>query len=248
MNSKSMSRSLSKKKQRNKMQKLSRSKIDLYNQCPRCFWLDVVKGMKRPSGAPFTLNVAVDHLLKKEFDILRASGQSHQLMKDFGLDLVPFQHEKMDEWRSNFKGVQYDDEKLDMHIFGAVDDIWVDKDGVLYVVDYKATSKAGEVELGNEGFHLGYKRQMEVYQWLLRKNGFKVSDTGYFVYVNGRKDLDTFDGKLEFNMKIIDYTGSDSWIEPILLKIRECLDSTEIPTATDSCEYCAYTSARSNLE
>jgi 2-isopropylmalate synthase len=27
-----------------------------------------------------------------------------------------------------------------------------------------------------------YKRQMDVYQWLLRQNGLKVSNTGYFVY------------------------------------------------------------------
>ena len=36
------------------------------------------------------------------------------------------------------------------------------------------------------------KRQMEIYQWLLRKNGFKVSDTGYFVYANGITDARSF--------------------------------------------------------
>lgn len=229
------------------MQKLSRSKVDLFIQCPRCFWLDVVKGVKRPGGAPFTLNVAVDHLLKKEFDLLRESGEPHALMTEYGLDLVPFKDERMDEWRNNFKGVSYDDPKTGFHLFGAVDDIWVDKDGLLYVVDYKATSKAGEIELTNEGFHVNYKRQMEFYQWLLRKNGLKVSDTGYFVYCNGDKTVEKFDGKLEFKVKIIPYTGSDSWVEKTVLKASECLKMTQLPEAGDGCEYCQYRNAVSTL-
>ena len=52
--------------------KLSRSKIDLFLDCPRCFYLDRKLGVGRPPGFPFSLNSAVDHLLKKEFDIHRA--------------------------------------------------------------------------------------------------------------------------------------------------------------------------------
>jgi len=51
--------------------KLSRSKIDLFLQCPRCFYIDNRLGVARPPGYPFTLNSAVDHLLKKEFDPVR---------------------------------------------------------------------------------------------------------------------------------------------------------------------------------
>ena len=47
------------------MIKLSRSKIDLYLECPRCFWLDLKKGIKRPQPAPYTINSAIDLLLKK---------------------------------------------------------------------------------------------------------------------------------------------------------------------------------------
>jgi hypothetical protein len=45
---------------------------------------------------------------------------------------------------------------------------------------------------------MSYKRQLEVYQWLLRQNGLDVSDTGYFVYTNARIDLDGFNDRLEF--------------------------------------------------
>jgi hypothetical protein len=81
---------------------------------------------------------------------------------------------------------------------------------------------------------------MEVYQWLLRQNGYKVSDTGYFVYANGRKDLKAFDGKLEFNVELLDYTGNDSWIEKTLVEIKKCLDSDKIPGYTIDCDFCNY--------
>ena len=77
--------------------RMSRSKIDLFLECPKCFYLDRKLGVGRPSGYPFSLNVAVDKLLKKEFDIHRASGTAHPLITHYGIDAVPFQHEKIDE-------------------------------------------------------------------------------------------------------------------------------------------------------
>jgi len=48
--------------------KVSRSKIELFTQCPRCAYLDLKLGVKRPETPTFTLNNAVDALLKREFD------------------------------------------------------------------------------------------------------------------------------------------------------------------------------------
>jgi len=227
--------------------KLSRSKIELFLNCQRCFYLDRRLGIGRPPGFPFNLNSAVDFLLKKEFDLHRAKGDAHPLMKTYGLDLVPLKHPMMDEWRENFKGVQYFHEPSNLILTGAVDDIWVDKDGVLYVVDYKSTSKDTEVNIDAE-WQKGYKNQMEFYQWLLRKNGFKVSNTGYFVYCNGRRDVKAFDGKLEFDVKIIPYEGDDGWIEDVILKSRECMLRNEIPEADSDCDYCNYREAAKEIE
>jgi len=227
--------------------KLSRSKIDLFMECPRCFYLDRRLGVGRPPGYPFNLNTAVDFLLKKEFNIHRSENKAHPLMKAYGLDLVPFSHPKMDEWRENFKGVQYYYEPANIVLTGAVDDIWVDKKGMLYVVDYKSTSKDTEVNLDAD-WQDGYKRQMEFYQWLLRKNGFKVSNIGYFVYCNGRRDAAAFDSKLEFDIKIIPYKGSDDWVEEAVSGAKECLLKKEIPKADKECDYCNYRGAAQEKE
>ncbi|MEX0652312.1 MAG: PD-(D/E)XK nuclease family protein [Candidatus Paceibacterota bacterium] len=219
--------------------RLSRSKIDLFTECPRCFYLDNKLGTKRPPGYPLNLNIAVDTLLKKEFDIHRTKKTPHPLMTEYGIDAVPFEHNDMNIWRDNFKGIACLHAPTNLVVSGAVDDIWVTPNNELIIVDYKATSKDGEVNLDAE-WQNGYKRQMEVYQWLFRQNGFTVSDTGYFVYVNGKTDVDTFDGKLEFDIKVLSYTGEGSWIEPILSDIKECLLSERIPAAGKECDYCPY--------
>ncbi|MFQ5540792.1 MAG: PD-(D/E)XK nuclease family protein [Candidatus Paceibacteria bacterium] len=222
--------------------RLSRSKIDLFKECPRCFYIDNKLGTARPKGYPFNLNSAVDTLLKKEFDIYRAAQEPHPLFKEFSIDAVPFQHPKLDIWRENFKGVEVKHKGTKLTVSGAVDDLWVNPKGEVIVVDYKATSKNGEVSLDAE-WQDGYKRQMEVYQWLLRQNGLTVSDTGYFVYVNGRTDVDTFDGKLEFDIKILPYTGDDSWVEGALVEIKKTLDSDALPEPGEGCDYCPYREA-----
>lgn len=224
--------------------KLSRSKIDLFLECPRCFYIDNKLGVARPPGFPFSLNSAVDKLLKKEFDIHRAEKTAHPLMKKYGIDAVPFLHPKMEEWRDSLRGgVSFFHAPTGFSVRGGVDDIWVSPSGEIMVVDYKATSKDEEVNLDAD-WQDGYKRQMEVYQWLLRKNGFKVSDTGYFVYVNGKTDRKAFDGKLEFDVTIIPYKGSDSWVEKTLKKIKECLESPGAPSAVKTCDYCNYAASR----
>lgn len=78
--------------------RLSRGRIDNFLNCPRCFYLDRRLGVAQPPGYPFSLNSAVDKLLKKEFDIHRADGTIHPLMKVYGIDAVPLAHEKIDEW------------------------------------------------------------------------------------------------------------------------------------------------------
>lgn len=223
--------------------KLSRSKIDLFLQCPRCFYLDRKLGVGRPPGFPFALNSAVDALLKQEFDIYRAKGEKHPLIEKYGVDARPVFHADLEKWRHNFTGIQYLHEPTNLLIFGAIDDLWQNSKGEYIVVDYKSTSKAEEITALDKEWQDGYKRQMEVYQWLLRQNGYKVSNTGYFVYCNGKADRKAFDGKLEFDVTLIPYTGKDAWVEKTILKIHECLNKDMIPEANPECDYCSYIKA-----
>jgi len=228
--------------------KLSRSKIDLFVQCPRCFYIDNKLGTKRPGLPAFLLNSAVDYQLKQEFDVHRAGGTKHPLQKEYGIDAVPAVHEKINEWRENFVGIQHMHEPTGLMISGAIDDLWIDSTGEHIVVDYKATAKNEPVKELAGKWHEGYKRQMEVYQWLLRGKGLKVSDTGYFVYCTGKYNQKAFDKVIEFDVNLISYTGDDSWVEPTIYKIKECLESAEMPVSGDGCEHCAWWYARNRYE
>jgi CRISPR/Cas system-associated exonuclease Cas4 (RecB family) len=227
--------------------KVSRSKIDDFLNCPRCFWLDRRLKITKPDTPPFQINKAVDELLKKEFDVYRAKGEPHPLISDNKIAAIPYAHEKLNDWRENFVGVQHLHESTNLLIFGAVDDLWIDNStGEVIVVDYKATAKKSEVSI-SAPWQIAYKRQMEVYQWLLRKNGLKVSSVGYFVYCNGRLDLDGFNSRVEFKIKVIPYEGNDSWIEPTILQIKDCLESDEVPQPGAECDYCRYARQRTEL-
>ena len=228
--------------------RLSRSKIDLFLNCPRCFYLDRRLGVAQPPGYPFSLNSAVDKLLKKEFDTHRAQGSTHPLMKTYNIEAVPLNHVQMDDWRDALSGgITYLHPKTNLLITGGVDDVWVNARGEFMVVDYKATAKDGDVNLDAD-WQIGYKRQVEVYQWLFRRNNFNVSHTAYFVYCNGQTDAEAFDSKLEFDISILAYEGNDSWVEPAILDIHKCLMSDLLPQSGEDCDYCQYRAATQEIE
>lgn len=219
---------------------LSRTKVELFMNCPRCFYLDRRLGIPRPAGFPFNLNSAVDTLLKTEFDVYRTSGEPHPLMVKAGLKAVPHAHEHLDSWRNNFRGVRTIHAASNLEVYGAIDDLWRDLESdELMVVDYKSTSKNSEVNI-DAAWQISYKRQMEFYQWLLRQQGQAVSRRGWFVYCNGRRDLPSFENRLEFSIKLIPYDGDDGWVEGTLLKIRQTLSADEPPPMNGRCEYCDF--------
>ena len=230
--------------------KVSRSKIELFMQCPRCFWLDVRLKITRPNTPPFNINKAIDELFKKEFDSYREKAEPHPIMQENKVKAIPMQHDDLETWRHNFTGIVVQHKPTNLHVFGAIDDLWVDDDGKMIVVDYKATAKDKEVSIDSD-WQISYKRQLEVYQWLLRQNGYEVSDTGYFVYTNGRMDLDGFYNRVEFKTKLIPYTGDDAWVEPTLKKMKRCMDG-DMPAVGKAamggeCDYCLYAKQRTML-
>jgi len=88
------------------------------------------------------------------------------------------------------------------------------------------------------------KREVENKIRRIRKEDLKnlhvVSDTGYFIYCNGRTDVEKFDGKLEFDITPIPYVGDDSWVEDFIHEIKRTLESQKVPEADPECDFCNY--------
>jgi len=232
----------------NNIFRISRSKLSTFIDCQRCFYLDRVKGLKEPSMPGWSLNSAVDELLKKEFDKCRKSKKPHPIMIENNLNFIPFDHDQIDKWRDSLKGgISYIDKDTNLEIFGGVDDIWFDKDSEeLVVVDYKAQSSNTPVEIDSylsSPFHQGYKIQMSIYVYILKEMGFKTSDRVFFLVCNGEKSYDNFDKKLNFTTKLIPYITDISNIKNIIKEMKSVLESKDIPLINKSCEKCMYLEA-----
>ena len=225
---------------------VSRSQIQSFMNCPACFWMNRVKGIKFPGMPGFLLNTATDTLLKKDFDRYRELQKPHPFMERNGLGhLVPYKHYDFETWTKSLQlGLRTYYEPADLLIGGGLDDVWHDpQTDEIFVVDYKSTAGKRNEDLTalqpitlNGVYKESYKRQMDMYQWILRQNGFNVSKTGYFVYVNGDQHFE--DGMLEessnkanmkFDVQLLSYEADDSWVEQTILDLKNCLEQDNCP-------------------
>jgi len=213
--------------------RLSRSKLDLFVRCPLCFWLDARHHVKRPEGYPYTLSIAVDHLLKDEFDSFRRKGEPHPLMKEAGIDALPWPDEKrLEVWRDPFRGLEFK-HPIGITLFGAVDDIFQFPDGTLAIVDYKSTG-AKVVSVYDD-----YRRQLNIYTYLLEKNGEQIAGKGYFVFYQVDKTRG-FEGRLPFKGSIVEVPTDVDSVEPLIANAVRALRSEGAPRPAPDCDYCGW--------
>ena len=201
----------------------------------------------RLNTLPFTLNSAVDNLCKNEFDYYREKQEPHPLFLENNIDAVPFKHEDMDKWRNNFQGISHYDTSTDVHFYGAVDDVWVKPDGELILSDVKSTSKNNfdwEETCNKYEYPKAYRRQLEMYQWLFRKNGFKVSNTAYLVYFNGLKNEPMFNQTLKFELHLIKLDCDDNWVSKAISDAKNLMDQDIYPDGSFGCDTCRYLKKR----
>ena len=230
---------------------LSRSRIENFIKCPACFYLVQVKGVKFPSFPGFNINEATDVLLKKDFDKYRGTNIAHPYLVEQGLShLVPYDHEHFDFWTQSMHFGAKDrmhtlHNKTNLKIGGGLDDVWLNtKTNKLHIVDYKITSqKSDKGPITLDDYYKGsYKRQMDIYIWVMRQKGFDVDDIGYFLYCDGDRFTETSflqneKAIMEFKLTLISYRSQTSWMEPALKKISELLRSHSCPDHSDYCEY-----------
>ena len=148
----------------------------------------------------------------------------------------------MDRWRNFRQGGVYYKMKKRLPLFGAIDDIWKKPNDELIVSDVKATAKNNfdwQDTWEKYDYPKGYKRQLEMYQWLLRRNGFQVSDKAYLVYYNGQKHEEMFNQTLKFDLHLIELDCDDSWVEEAVINAKKLLESDEFPGGSLSCENCS---------
>jgi len=233
--------------------KISRSRFSNFLTCPRCFWLDRVKGLDPPGTPGWTLNATTDLLLKKEFDLCREQQTPHRLFEPNGLaHVVPFDHPEMDNWRDSLRrGLMLRYKDTNIILTGGVDDIWQDTiTKQLIVVDYKSQAKKDLVDTDEylaDPYHKGYKIQMDFYAYLLTGMGFDVHPTSYFLVCNADQDQEEFNQVMGFYEDLVPYNWNSGWVENKVDKMIALMNQHEIPVANECCKNCAYSEQYANV-
>lgn len=209
--------------------RLSPSTLNLMQECPRCFWLSQHKVWKRPAGIFPSLPSGMDKILKNHFDKFRDQGKLPPELCENGecANMKLFDDkEKMKIWQSNFKGVSWTDKKGN-ELHGAVDNILV-KGKKLIVLDYKTRGYAVKEDTAEH-----YRLQQNIYNFLLRKNGYDTEDYFFLLFYVPKEVMATgeviFDTSL-VKMKVDIKMAEKVWKKALKLLNEECPEKC--------CEWC----------
>jgi hypothetical protein len=210
---------------------LSPNSLNLFLECPNCFWLDKKMGVKRPPAYPYVLNSAFDALLKEEFDTYRAQNIPHPLLLENNIKAHLFGNQKLlNQWRNNLAGLRYFDQSLGATLFGAVDDILEFDDGKISPLDYKSTGTS------TANIYDRFQLQLDTYAFLLEKNGFHTNGRGYMVFYVVDKSRGFID-KLPFRKEIMEVEANSSDIYEIFKDAVEVLGESFPPPHSSDCKF-----------
>jgi len=209
--------------------KLSPSGLSLMSECPRCFWLTQHRVWKRPPSIFPSLPSGMDKILKIHFDKFRDKGELPPELKETecGNGFKLFENkELLDEWRNVFKGVKWTDEEGNI-FFGGVDNI-LQKGDKLIVLDYKTRGYPVKEDTADH-----YQNQLDVYNLLLRKNGYETEDFAFLLFYVPKEVTET--GEVIFDTELVKREIDVNNAEQIFSKALEVLNG-ECPEK--GCEWC----------
>jgi hypothetical protein len=213
--------------------KLSPSQLTFaWDECPRCFYLDVVLGIKRPATAFPKVFSRIDSLMK-------------QLFKDkptslISPDLPPGRVTMQGKW-INSTVIGFDGIDATCYLKGAFDSVLAFDDGTYAVIDFKTSSPSPA--------HVGfYGRQLSAYAYALEhpsEKGLAVAPISKL----GLLYLDPVDIEHGSDHKRITYGGEVTWQEipkneavflDFMRRVLTLLSQPEPPAAPETCGFCAY--------
>ncbi len=225
-----------------KIIQLSPNSLNLFLECPHCFWLDKNLGIKRPPPYPYALNSAVDELLKEEFDSYRAKKLPHPLLKDNNIKAHLFENQKLlNQWRNNLAGIRYFDSELEATLFGAVDDVLEFDDPPSHKATEGQSKKIAPLDYKSTGSPMAnvydrFQLQLDTYTYLMEKNGFKTTRKGYLAFYIVDKSRGFID-RLPFRKEIIEIETNPSDIYEIFKDAVAVLRNSTPPQHSSDCQF-----------
>jgi hypothetical protein len=189
------------------------------------------KKIKRPAGIFPSLPSGMDAILKSHFDRFRDQNRLPPELSELNQDLNLFKNpELMRIWRNNFQGIKWTDKKG--NIFrGAVDNI-LQKGKKLIVLDYKTRGFPLKPDTAEH-----YRDQLNIYNLLLRRNGYQTEDYAYLIFYYPKEVTET--GEVIFDTELVRMDVSINDAESLFRDALKCLEG-EMPAAGEECEWCRW--------
>jgi hypothetical protein len=192
------------------------------------------KDIKRPAGIFPSLPSGMDKVLKVHFDSFRDKGELPPELKDLkGIKLFD-DKALLDVWRSNFKGIRWADKEGNV-LHGAVDNLLL-KGKKIIVMDFK--TRGFPIK---EDTHKHYIDQMNIYNFLLRKNGYETEDYSYLLFYHPTGVNEK--GEVIFHTDLIKIDVDVKRAEDLFNNAIKALNG-KIPKASKECNYCNYCANR----
>ena len=198
-------------------------------ECERCFWLTQHKVWKRPAGIFPSLPSGMDRILKVHFDKFRDKGKLPPELCENNecKNLKLFDdNEKLKIWQNNWKGISWKDRKGN-ELHGAVDNI-LKKGKKLIVLDYKTRGYALKEDTAEH-----YRHQLDIYNFLLRKNKYDTEDYAFLLFYVPKEVLST--GEVLFDTTLVKMKINPKRAQNIFSKAIKLLNSK---CPKKSCEWC----------
>lgn len=212
--------------------KLSPSSLNVMKECGRCFWLQHNKGIRRPAGIVSSLLFGLDKALKLYFDSFRVEGELPRELRDSGIEAKLFSDTKLlEEWRDYRRGLQWKDKHGNV-LRGALDDL-LERGNKLVVIDYKTRGYPLKSDSAKY-----YQEQLDIYNFLLRRNGHQTEDYSYLVFYYPKRF--SKNRCLSFNTTLVKVETSVESARRIFEEAIKLLERPEIPEAAEKCAYCQY--------
>lgn len=215
--------------------RLSKSALEKFKACPRCFWLEKTKGFKQPEGIRSGLPMGMDRILKGHYDSHRAINKMPEELATQlpGWTLFP-QQGYLDDMRNWRKGLTV--HVGDYELSTALDDLVTN--GTLYAMcDYKTKAKATN-EADTKKY---YQTQADCYDLALNTNNYKTDGRAHFAYyypktVGFAKGADVMMG---WECQLVTIAADPEAAKKLLIAAGKCLEGP-MPKPSGLCGYCFY--------
>lgn len=199
---------------------LSASSLNLFLDCPRCFWLDKNRGLKRPR-APFpSIATGLDSVVKKYFDTYRGTGELPPILKEEIkgrlIDILP-------------KTFWYNADDINASLQGKLDDCIVDEDGFYIALDHKTRASSPSC------VHEAFQFQLDVYTLLLKENNLKINNQAILVYYIPQAGI-LHDG-FPFRAEVKKTETNPQRARKVFEEAVSLLRHNE-PSSSSKCQYC----------